>query len=65
MLLDNCPDGYKLNPNTGTCVGAQSVTGSWRIAKDYCENKGEYLLTLPTIQDAEWLENQRRTFPGD
>lgn len=59
-----CSDGYKFNPNTGTCVGLQSVTGSWDEAKAYCENKGEYLLTLHTIQDGEWLEVQRNTFPG-
>lgn len=57
-------DGYKLNPNTGTCVRFIDLWRSWTQAQAYCESKGEHLLTLPTMKDADWLAEQRSLYPG-
>ena len=32
-----------------------NITKNWNDAKTYCEQEGEYLATLETLESAKWL----------
>ena len=59
-----CPGGYEYNPYSNTCFNLVRLEKSWPDAKKHCEDQGEYLATLPTLESSYWLINMLKTHPG-
>ncbi|XP_067947370.1 C-type lectin Cal-like [Watersipora subatra] len=60
----SCPNSYVRNPYSNTCIGLISQSKSWEDAKNYCENRGEYLATFETLESIFWFVNLRKTHSG-
>lgn len=60
----SCDKNYTLNPLSETCVGIHGGSLDWYKSEEHCEDMGEHLLTLQTIEDAEWLYQQMLTDQG-
>ena len=59
-----CSSGYEYNPYSNTCFNLVRLEKSWPDAKKHCEDQGEYLATLPTLESSYWLINMLKTHPG-
>ena len=64
IAVETCPNGYKLNPFSKTCIRLVQIPKTWEDAKNYCEVAGEYLATFETSDSANWFIHHRLTDPG-
>ena len=52
---DNC---YLHNPYTNTCYGLFTQEKTWEDAKQFCEDRGEHLVTFPSAESSIWFRQK-------
>ena len=60
-----CPSSeYTYNPYSNTCVRLIKSQKQWEDAQNYCAIRGEYLVTLETLESAFWFRFWVKVNPG-
>ena len=59
-----CPRSYNYNPYSESCLKRHDLFLTWNAAQNFCEARGEYLVTLQTEESAAWLTNFTKANPG-
>jgi len=65
MLDALCPSGgYVHSNNNSICARMSQDKRSWDSAKAACEESGDTLLVLDTLELITWFKTQRKTLKG-
>ena len=64
VVAKACSGAYEYNPYSNTCLNLVRLKKSWSGAKKHCEDQGEYLVTLTTLESSYWLINMLKTHSG-